>query len=303
MRLVKVSAPEANAEQIKQTAFAVGIESVSLQTAEQHTAAGSRETTAVINVQTSTPKARRFIERVIGADFFDPDKVSIAVRQPRSIVSGDSVRGVTVPLEEPGTDLFEELWQFSHITYGLVGRVLIAGGLLGYGLVGQRTLLIVGGLLFLPLLPMTLAIGFGSIAGQWRLVLQGSGALLVSMVLLGLGGAISALLSEPPIRFDEFPPFWASLLISTIVGAAAGLAAIDDVGRRELIGLAAAAQIGIFPAWLGACLVLGPPTSSWSEVSTLGLMLAINTVMIAAAGAIVFAASGVVKNVGLIKSA
>jgi hypothetical protein len=302
MRLVKVNAPEANAEEIKQTAFAAGIESVSLHKAEKYSSDGANESKAVIDIQTSTPKAKRFIEELIAAKYFDPEKISITVRQPRSVLSGESTRKVTPPLEEPGIDLFEELWQFSHITYSLVGRVLIAAGLLGYGLIGQKTLLIIAGLLFLPMLPTLLAIGFGVVTRQWKLALQGFAAFAVSIFLLVLGGVIAALLSEPPMKYDEFNPFLASLVISTFVGVAAGLASIDDTGRREFIGLAAAAQIGIFPVWLGVCIVFGPPpTSSGSEISTHILSLILNTVMIVIAASLVHVASGVVKNMSLIK--
>jgi hypothetical protein len=41
---------------------------------------------------------------------------------------------------------------------------------------------------------------------------------------------------------------------------AAALATADDVGRRELIGLAATAQVAIIPVWFGICFVFGFPT-------------------------------------------
>ena len=40
------------------------------------------------------------------------------------------------------------------------------------------------------------------------------------------------------------------MTLPTAVGIAAGLATVDDVGRREMIGLAATAQIAI-PSRLG----------------------------------------------------
>lgn len=42
-------------------------------------------------------------------------------------------------------------------------------------------------------------------------------------------------------------------------GCAAGLSTADDTGRRYLIGVAAAAQSGIFAVWVGIALVLGFP--------------------------------------------
>jgi hypothetical protein len=68
-------------------------------------------------------------------------------------------------------------------------------------------------------------------------------------------------LTNPPVRYAEFNPLETSLLISCAVGVAAGLATVDDAGRREMIGLAATAQIAIIPAWIGLCLILGFPSS------------------------------------------
>ena len=166
---------------------------------------------------------------------------------------------MTVPLVEPATDIFEELWQFSHITVGFVGRIFIAACLLGYGLIQQKTLIIIAGLLFMPLLPLLLAIGFGAWTRQWKLAAQGALAFLVAIVLIILGGMAVAAISSPPVKYDEFNSLGATFLIALAVGIAAGLANIDDVGRREMISLAATAQIAIIPAWLGVCFILGFP--------------------------------------------
>ena len=71
---------------------------------------------------------------------------------------------------------------------GHIGRVLIAGLLTGYGLIGQHILIIIAGLLFLPLLPMLLAMGFGITGGRWRLALYGLAAyvLLIALIVAGV---------------------------------------------------------------------------------------------------------------------
>lgn len=74
----------------------------------------------------------------MAAPFFDAEKYSIHVRQPRSIVSREKPPELTRPLVEPTIDIFEELWQFSHVTFGFVGRVLIAAMLLAYGMIQQQ---------------------------------------------------------------------------------------------------------------------------------------------------------------------
>jgi len=140
MRLVKISAPQGKGTNVAQTAFSVGIEQVSIQTAESHRATGEPQTRDVVDIETSTPKAKHFIDALLAADFYNSEEFSIAVRQPRSIISGDGLRELTKPLVVPASDIFEELWQFSHITVGFVGRNFIAACLLAYGLINQQIL-------------------------------------------------------------------------------------------------------------------------------------------------------------------
>jgi len=284
MRLVKISAPKGKGENIAQTAFSAGIEKVSIQTAESRRASGESQMRDVVDVETSTPKAKHFIDALLAADFYNSEEFSIAVRQPRSIISSDSLRELTKPLVVPATDIFEELWQFSHITVGFVGRNFIAACLLAYGLINQQILLMIAGLLFLQLLPLLLAIGFGAWTQKWKLVGQSASAFVVAVILLVLGGVSVAAVSNPPLKFDEFNTLLVGFLISIAVGVAAGLANSDDVGRREFLGLAATAQIAIVPVWFGICFVFGfPATTGQDEVTTraLGFGLNILTIIVA----------------------
>jgi hypothetical protein len=206
---------------------------------------------------------------------------SINIRQPRSIISSESLRELTKPLVEPATDIFEELWQFSHITVGFVGRVLIAACLLAYGLIHQQTLIIIAGLLFLPLLPLLLAVGFGAWTKQPKLSLQGATAFLLAIALLILGGVLIASVSSPPLKYNEFNPMLVGWLISLAVGIAAGLANMDDVGRREMIGLATTAQIAIIPVWFGICFVFGfLSTTGQDEIINRALGFGLNALTI-----------------------
>jgi hypothetical protein len=281
MRLIRIMAPSGLGPEVISTAFADGIESVSLYQVDKHSAADEPKTNDVVDISTSTPKAKRFIADLLEADYFDRTQFSISVRQPRSIISGEDISDLTQPVAEPPTDLAEELWQFSHITYSLIGRVFIAACLLAYGLIQQQTLLMIGGLLFMPLLPMLSSIGLGAFTRQWRLAVHGLAAFVLSSLLLVLGGALVATVSSPPLRYDTFNSILISLLISLGVGIAAGLATIDDVGRRELIGLAAAAQIGVIPVWAGISLVFGlSPTTSEGEAYSHIFSFFVNVFMI-----------------------
>jgi hypothetical protein len=288
-----VNVPEGRGRDIAQIAFDAGISKVSHRQVVGHEESGKTETKDVVDVETSTPKAKRYIDGVLGADFYDPENVTISVRQPRAIISRDDIRDLTRPLVEPATDIFEELWQFTHITFGFVGRIFIAACLLAYGLIHQQTLLIIAGLLFLPLLPLLLATGFGSWTKNWKLALHGILAFVTAIVLMIAGGAAVAAVSDPPLKYAEFNSLLVGFLISLAVGIAAGLANIDDVGRREMIGLAATAQMAIIPVWFGIGFVFGfPATMSESEITNRALSFAINVPTIIVASLLVYVLSG-----------
>lgn len=289
MRLVKVNAPKGKGEAIAQIAFFAGIEKVSIFQIESFHSDGKTETKDSVDVETSTPKAKHFVDALLEADFYNREDYTINIRQPRSIISKESFRELTKPLVQPATDIFEELWQFSHITVGFVGRVFIAACLLAYGLIEQKTLLIIAGLLFLPLLPLLLGMGFGAWTGKWKLTLQSLLAFTTATILLILGGMAIAAVSSPSIKYDEFSTPFVAFLISIAVGIAAGLADSDDVGTRQMIGLAATAQLAIIPVWFGICFVFGfPSTINQNEITARAATFFINTVTVIAASLAVY---------------
>lgn len=301
MRLVNVSTPLGKSGDIARLAYQVGIENVTIQQEESHRADGSIETKELVKVQTSTPKGKRFVDAVLKADFFDSKQYTLVTRVPRTIVSTEGILEITYPLTETATDILEELLQFSHITYSFVGRIFIAGSLLAYGMIHQQLLLMIAGLLFLPLLPLLQAIGFGAWTRQWKLALQGVLAFAIAIILLILSGVVIGSLSSPPLKYDEFSPLGVSFLISLAVGVAAGLALIDDTGKREMIGLAASAQIAIVPVWFGISAVFGfPKTSGENEIESRALSFFVNvvTLIVAALAVHIFAstANGALKH-------
>jgi hypothetical protein len=284
MRLVRVKTPEGKGEEVARLAFGAGLEQVTLHQQQTLKSDGSRETKDVVDVETATPTAKAFVDAVMSAPFFDAKEYAIAIRQPRSVVSREGPQKVTWPLAEPSVDIYEELWQFGHVTYGFIGRVLIASLLLAYGMIEHKLLLMIAGLLFLPLLPLLLAMGFGLWTRQWRLALQGLIAFVVATALLVGGGALVAWMTGPPMKYNEHNTLLVGFLISLAVGVAAGLATVDDVGRREMIGLAAAAQIAILPVWFGVSFVFGFPVMDSATPRERALAFAVNvaTIVVAA---------------------
>ena len=265
MRLLKVKAPAGKGSDIIQTAFSVGVKKASLHQVTAHSNDGTSNTRDVVDIETSTPKGKRFVEALLKSDCYNAQDYALSVRSALSIVSDESARDIAYPLPDTPTDILQELYQFSHVTYGFVGRIFVAAILLAYGMINQQLLIMIAGLLFLPLLPLLQAIGFGAWSGRWKLCLQGLAALTTALALLIFGGLLVAILNGPPLKFDEFSSLPVGFLISLAVGVAAGLALIDDTGKREMIGLAASSQTALIPVWLGICLVFGFPKPKHEE--------------------------------------
>ncbi len=283
MRLVKVKVPEGQSESVAAIAFVNGIEQVCFHTERAQSRDGRSSVKEVVEVETSTPTAKRFMDAVMTASFFDPETCSMTVRQPRSIVSRPTPSEVTWPLVEPTADIFEELWQFSHVTFGVVGRVFIAGCLLAYGLIQDHLLLIIAGLMFAPFLPVLMAISFGLLTRQWKLAAQALAALAVTLLLVFAAGVtVDLLASRQPVRFHAFEPQTVGCILAFITGIAAALANADDAGRRELIGLAAAAQVAVFPAWFGVGIISGFPQDGPPGQRLLSLLLNLLAFLVAA---------------------
>ena len=289
MRLIKINVPEGKGQSVIKTAFSVNVKKATLHPAKSFGADGTVERRDVVDIEASTPQAKLFVDRLLQADYFDRRHSSIAVRETRSIVSEADFHELTIPLIAPITDIYEELLKFSHLTIGFLGRAFISGALLAYGLIQQQILLMIAGLLFLPLLPLLLAIGFGTWTRKWSLALQGFVTFCSAMIVLLIAGLLVGAITGPPVRYSEFNSVLVGLVISLGVGIAAGLSIIDDVARRELIGLAATAQIAIIPAWIGVCLAAGfPATVSTGDITGRLVSFATNTLTIVVASIVVY---------------
>ena len=141
--------------------------------------------------------------------------------------------------------------------------------------------------LFLPFLAEVFAISFGLWCRDLRLILRGLRAIAASAILAFLGGLIVASFTGGPIRYQGFKGPLASLALSAVIGVTAGLSNADDTERRYLIGVAAAVQLAIFPAWLGAVTVVGLPSKDVLDERLLSF--AINLVTISASALLAYA--------------
>lgn len=286
MREVRIKVPEGDAQRFIHFVQELGAERVGVYREFVH---GPDRWEEVVSIETSTPDAARIVDALERAPFFNAETHTFTIRELRSISSRASIRDVTVPIALPQKDVTQDLWQFSQVTYGHVGRVAIAALLLSYALIRGSTLLLIGGLLFLPGLPHLLAIGRGACARDHRLALQGALALATTIAILIACGAFVAALVAGPMRFDDFLSPAVGVCVSSGIGIAGALASLDDVGKRELIGLATAAQVGVVPAWFGVSLVHGLDAVATVRVASYLVNLAV----------IVIAAASVYTVVGL----
>jgi hypothetical protein len=289
VRQVTVTTPEGKGADIAKIAFAVGISEVSVHPVRAIKSDGAEILNDHLEIETATHLAKAFAEELITRPFFNREEYSVTLRQPRSVISSQNVSSLTRPVVEPTTDLFQELWQFSQVTFGFVGRIYLGALLLAFGIIQYQLLFIIAGLLFIPLLPMMLGIGFSVWTRQWRLLGQCIFALAVALALLLAGGVTVALLTYPPLQYLESNSILIGMMISVVVGVAGGLATADDVGRREMIGLAATAQVAIIPVWFGICFVFGFPAANPAPAKQRVLSLLANIATIAVASCLTYA--------------
>ena len=258
MHEIRVTVPEGWGKDVGELAIQAGIREVFIYSVFAY---GPNCTKETVSAQTATPRAKRFVDSVLASPWFDSTQCTVSSRQLRALVTSTHPQEITQPMLEPPINVLEDLWQLSHVTVSYFARALAGALLLAHGMVKNDSVAIVVAALFLPFLSQAVAVGFGTWAGDWGLVKQGSKALIVSTALSVLGGAIIGVLHGPPMMFNNFAAPLASFATSAIVGITAGLVTADDAGRRYLIGVAAAVQYGIFPVWFGYWLVTGFPES------------------------------------------
>jgi hypothetical protein len=283
MHEIRATIPPDCVSEAARLAHAVGVEAVAVTEVFIH---GPNQNRSVVSIETSTPRARAFVDAILTSPKFSAIEYTLTSRELRAIVSKDSIGELTQPMREPFPDVIQDLWQLSHITPSYLGRAAGGAILLATGIVENSPIAIVVAALILPFLSQVLAISFGIWSRDARLRRQGVLAILTSTALALAAGAAVAWIEGGPIRFHDFKDPLPSFCISAVIGIAAGLSSADDAGRRYLIGVAAAVQFAIFPVWFGAALILGIHDSG---IATKLLTFAINLVTISGTAALSYA--------------
>ncbi|MBV9155609.1 MAG: DUF389 domain-containing protein [Acidobacteriaceae bacterium] len=275
MHEIRVTVPQGRAKDVAELALRAGITQASVYPVFAY---GPNQKKEVVSAETSTPKAKQFADSVLTSSWFDIADCSISSRELRAVVTNAPPHDITQPMLEPPVNVFEDLWQLSHVTPSYIARAFAGAILLAHGMMQDNPITIVVAALFLPFLSQVLAISFGAWAGDLALAKQGIKALVVSTVLSIAAGAIVTLLQGPPMLFYSFTAPLPSFALAVVIGVTAGILTEDDAGRRYLIGVAAAVSYGIFPVWFGFCLVAGFP--AWTITATRLSAFAINVACI-----------------------
>jgi hypothetical protein len=126
MHEIRATLPPEQVAAVTRLARQAGIDRVSVADVYVH---GPDQKRQVISVETSTPKARAFVDALLGSADIRGADYSITSRELRAIVNGDDVGALTKPMSEPFPDVIQDLWQLSHLTISYVARAA-AGALL-----------------------------------------------------------------------------------------------------------------------------------------------------------------------------
>src|SRR5205085_12657982 len=140
MHEVRISVPDGKSERVVGLALHVGITEAAVYEVYVH---GPDVRKQIISVETSTPRAKEFVDAIFSADWFDPKQYSITTRELRSIFSSERVFEITRPMIEPALDVLEDLWQLNHLTPSYVARAAGAALLLAYGMFQNSAIAIV----------------------------------------------------------------------------------------------------------------------------------------------------------------
>src|SRR4030095_5828143 len=202
MHEVRVTVPRGSGGAVVTAALEVGIGRVTICPVLQ--AVGPHSEAEIVSVETSTPRAKAFLDHIMSPGTLDLSTSSVSTREIRAIVSSDGDRELTYPSVEPTVEVFQDLWQLNHVTPSYVARTLAAALLLAYGMRHDDLISIVVAALFLPFMAQVLGLGFGIWAANWNLASQAALALAVSIVISIAAGVIGGVAFGGPLHVDGF---------------------------------------------------------------------------------------------------
>lgn len=159
MHEIRATIPPASVGEAVRLAHAAGVEQVTVPDVFVH---GPDERRIVVSVETSTRKARAFVDALLGSPALAGFEYTLTSRELRAIVSKEPVEAVTCPISEPAPDVIQDLWQLSHVTPSYLGRAAGGAMLMATGVIENSSVAIVVAALILPFLSQVLAISFAN---------------------------------------------------------------------------------------------------------------------------------------------
>jgi hypothetical protein len=208
MHEIRATLPSEQVEKATQLAREAGIQRIAI---SDVCLLGRDAKWQVVSVETSTPKARAFVEAFLGSAELHGADYSLTSRELRAIVNGEDISDLTRPMSEPFPDVIQDLWQLSHLTTSYITRAAAGAVLLATGILDNNAVAIVVAALFLPFLSEVLAVSFGLWSRDRRLIWRGLRAICVSISLGFAAGALVAAVQRGPIHFTAFKGPLASL--------------------------------------------------------------------------------------------
>jgi hypothetical protein len=257
---IRLSVPPDRVEDAVGAAHRTGIERITVLPTTIHRPKGVVPA-VMISAETSTPRARAFADAVLTSRWFDRATCTMTTRELRAIVSDEPLDPLTYPMPEPSDDVLQDLWQLSHVTPSYLGRCVAGALLLVRGMLADDLVALLLAVLFLPFLSELRGLAYGAMRGDRSLVRHALKAIATTVVTLVIMGGVAGIAVSSPVQYDGLKGPLISFAIAFVIGTAAGLASADDAGRRYMIGVAAAAQLSVFPAYFGIALVRGFPPS------------------------------------------
>jgi hypothetical protein len=201
MREIKVRLPEGQGEAMARLAMDCGAD-----TAIYHSVydVGRKATVEELRVKTSTPIARKIINALQNAPFYDPSRVTVSSHEIRSLLSSQDILKITQPFSIPASDIYQEFWQTNHVTLSFICRTSISAMLLSYAMLKDRIVLMIGAMFFTMFSPPLMSLGLGLTLRDTRLMRHACKAFCVAV---GVSIGAAALVDERPAlvgRLREF---------------------------------------------------------------------------------------------------
>jgi hypothetical protein len=119
MHEIRATVPPEHAKEAARLPHNIGIERVSI--ADVYID-GPDVRRQVVSIETSTPKARLFIEALLASSAMAATDYSLTSRELRAIVDRADLVELTSPMSEPFPDVIQDLWQLSHLTTSYLAR-------------------------------------------------------------------------------------------------------------------------------------------------------------------------------------